>query len=145
MNGLTFTVPGEPTGKERPKFSTINGHVRAITPKRTVSYENFVKLAYSQAYPGRVPFEKDVPLLVTIKAYFKMPASASKKKRQAMLEGRIKPTKKPDCDNIAKSVLDALNGIAYYDDSQVVTVTVEKLYSETPRVEVEMEVFNDAG
>jgi Holliday junction resolvase RusA-like endonuclease len=67
-----------------------------------------------------------------------MPASASKKKQQSMLHGGIRPTKKPDCDNIAKAVLDALNGIAYYDDSQVVTVTVEKLYSDTPRVEVEI-------
>jgi Holliday junction resolvase RusA-like endonuclease len=138
---IEFTVPGEPAGKARPKFSTFGGHVRAITPKQTVSYENYVKLAYSQAYPGRVPFEKDVPLLVSIKAYFKTPASVSKKKHQAMLEDRIRPTKKPDCDNIAKAVLDALNGIAYYDDSQVVTVTVEKLYSDTPRVEVEMEAI----
>ena len=138
MNGLTFTVPGEPTGKERPKFSTINGHVRAITPKRTVSYENLVKLSFGQAYPGAKPIEKDVPLLVTITVFFKIPASVSKKKRQEMLEDRIKPTKKPDCDNIAKSVLDALNGIAYYDDAQVVTLTVDKLYSETPRVEVEI-------
>lgn len=136
---LRFTIPGEPTGKARPKFSTFNGHVRAITPKQTVSYENYVKLAYGQVYPGRAPFEKNVPLLVKIKAYFKMPASVSKKKRQAMLEDRIKPTKKPDTDNIAKSVLDALNGIAYYDDTQVVTLTVDKLYSDTPRVEVEIE------
>ena len=135
---LNFTIPGEPAGKARPKFSTFNGHVRAITPKQTVSYENYVKLAYGQVYPGRVPFEKDVPLLVTIKAYFKMPASVSKKKRQAMLEDRIRPTKKPDADNLAKAVLDALNGIAYYDDSQVVTLTVDKLYSDTPRVEVEI-------
>ena len=135
---LKFTIPGEPTGKARPKFSTFGGHVRAITPKKTVSYENFVKLAYSQAYPGRVPFEKDVPLLVTIKAYYKMPASVSKKRREAMLEDKIRPTKKPDADNLAKAVLDALNGIAYYDDSQIVTLTVDKLYSDAPRVEVEI-------
>ena len=138
MQRLNFTIPGEPAGKARPKFSTFNGHVRAITPKQTVSYENLVKLSFGQAYPGAKPIEKDVPLLVTIAAYFKIPASVSKKRREAMLEDRIRPTKKPDTDNIAKAVLDALNGIAYYDDSQVVTLTVDKLYSDTPRVEVEI-------
>lgn len=138
MQRIKFTIPGEPAGKARPKFSTFNGHVRAITPKQTVSYENLVKLSFGQAYPGAKPIEKDVPLLVTITAFFKIPASVSKKKRQEMLDFKISPTKKPDCDNIAKAVLDALNGIAYYDDSQIVTLTVDKLYSDTPRVEVEI-------
>lgn len=133
---IKFTIPGEPAGKGRPKF-TKNGHT--YTPGKTVSYENMVKLFFRQAYPGTKPIEKDVPLLVTIAAYFKIPASASKKKRQAMLEDKIKPTKKPDWDNIGKIVCDALNGIAYHDDSQVVTGTVDKLYSDTPRVEVQIE------
>lgn len=136
---LKFTVSGEPVGKGRPKFSTFNGHAQAFTPKKTVSYENLVKLSFRQAYPDAKPVEKDVPLMVLIRAHFKIPASASKKRRAAMEEYRILPTKKPDCDNIIKAVLDALNGIAYYDDSQIVTVTVDKLYSDTPRVEVLIE------
>lgn len=135
---IKFTIPGEPVGKGRPKFSTFNGHAQAFTPKKTVNYENLVKLSFRQAYPDIKPIEKDASLLVTITAFFKIPASVSKKKRQEMLDFQISPTKKPDCDNIAKAVLDALNGIAYYDDSQVVTLTVDKLYSDTPRVEVEI-------
>jgi Holliday junction resolvase RusA-like endonuclease len=53
-----------------------------------------------------------------------------------MLDGHIRPTKTPDTDNIAKSVLDALNKVAYKDDSCVVDLIVEKWYSENPRVEV---------
>ena len=135
---IEFTVPGEPAGKGRPKF-TRSGHT--YTPKETVNYETMVKLAYRQKYPGVKPVEKDVPLLATIVAYYKIPASVSNKKRQAMLEGKIRPTKTPDWDNIGKIVCDALNGIAYYDDCQIVDSSVKKFYSDTPRVEVEMEAI----
>ena len=53
-----------------------------------------------------------------------------------MIVDEIKPTKKPDADNIAKAVCDALNGIACKDDSQVVDLTVRKHYSKFPRVQV---------
>ncbi len=73
-----------------------------------------------------------------ITAYFMIPRSATKRDRAGMIAGVILPTKKPDLDNIAKAILDALNGIAYHDDSCVTEVTVRKLYSEDPRVEVEL-------
>lgn len=75
----------------------------------------------------------------TINNYFPVPKSASKRAQTAMLEGKIHHTKKSDCDNLAKSVLDALNGIAYHDDSQVSELHVTKGYAETPRVEVTLE------
>jgi Holliday junction resolvase RusA-like endonuclease len=53
-----------------------------------------------------------------------------------MVEGKIRHTKKCDADNLAKSILDALNGIAYYDDSQVCELLVRKYYSDNPRVEI---------
>jgi Holliday junction resolvase RusA-like endonuclease len=53
-----------------------------------------------------------------------------------MLDNKIYPTIKPDTDNIAKSILDSLNGIAYKDDKQVVKLTVEKRYDEIPSVSV---------
>ena len=55
-----------------------------------------------------------------VTAFFEPPKSISKKKRAEMLEGKIWPAKKPDSDNIAKVVLDALNGIAYHDDTQII-------------------------
>ena len=56
-----------------------------------------------------------------------------------MAKGEIRPTVKPDWDNIGKIISDALNGIAYKDDAQVVSCTVEKRYSNTPCVEVWLE------
>lgn len=137
---IEFTIPGDPAGKGRPKF-TRSGH--AYTPKETVNYETLVKLSFKQKYPGLKPVEKDVAMLVTIKAYYKIPASASKKRQQAMREGLIRPTKKPDWDNIGKIVCDALNGIAYYDDSQIVDSSVKKFFDDGqgPRLEVGMEVL----
>ena len=80
----------------------------------------------------------DVPLEVHIIAYYEMPKSISKKKKQEMLEDKIRPTIKPDTDNIAKSILDSLNGIAYKDDKQIVSLKVDKYYSEVPSVSVEI-------
>ena len=132
-----FTIPGEPHGKGRPKFSTYGGRVTARTPEKTVVYENLVRLEY-QRQCGDVRFEDNAQLAVTIDAYYTIPKSASKKKKANMQNGLIRPTKKPDCDNVIKCVLDSLNSIAYHDDAQVVTVECRKLYSETPRVEVEI-------
>ena len=53
-----------------------------------------------------------------------------------MLDGHIRSTKKPDCDNIAKIILDALNGLAYKDDKDIVSCLIEKWYGDEPRVEV---------
>ena len=51
--------------------------------------------------------------------------------------------KKPDADNIAKSVLDALNGFAYNDDNQIVCLTVQKLYDTNARVEITIEKLEE--
>lgn len=132
---IQFTVLGEPVGKSRPKFSTFNGHAMAYTPQKTVNYETLVKLSYQQQCNGK-PYDKDIPLSAFISAYFPIPKSTSKKKHQQMQDGAIRHTKKCDADNLAKAVLDALNGIAFYDDSQVCELIVQKWYSDNPRVEI---------
>ena len=132
---------GVPVGKGRPRFSTVNGHAVAYTPEKTVNYETLVKLSYQQQCAG-VKFPEGVPLSVRINAYFPIPKSTSKKKRAQMESGEIRHTKKCDADNIAKACLDALNGIAFYDDSQVCELTVFKYYGEQPRVVISIsEVF----
>lgn len=135
---IQFTVLGCPVGKGRPKFSTFNGHAVAYTPAKTVSYENLVKLSFQQQCNCK-PYEKDVPLKAVIVAYFPIPKSVSKKNRVKMLDGLIRHTKKPDTDNLVKAVLDALNGIAFYDDSQVCDIICIKRYGEEPRVEIWIE------
>lgn len=101
-----------------------------------VAYENLVKMEY-KAQAG-LQFPDDAMLSVRIFAYLSIPKSVSKKKRTAMLEGLIRPTKKPDHDNIGKIVCDALNGIAYRDDAQIVDSLVRKFYSDKPCVLVEI-------
>ena len=139
MRKIKFSIPGQPFGKQRPKFSRTGVYVKTYTPDKTVSYENLVKLMYQQAAKGRM-FSEGAALDVRIIAYFEIPKSISKKKRKDMLEHRIRPTKKPDWDNIGKIVCDSLNKVAYRDDSAVVDAQVRKFYSENPRVDVTIRV-----
>lgn len=76
--------------------------------------------------------------MMNIHAYYPIPKSTSKKNREMMIDGFLLPTKKPDLDNVAKVVCDALNGIAYHDDTQICRLALYKHYGETPRVEVEI-------
>ena len=97
-------------------------------------YENLVKTCFYQT--GVHPFDADEELRANITAYYPIAKSTSKKKRQQMFAGLIRPTKKPDLDNVIKSILDALNKVAYHDDTQIVSLSMEKFYSDSPRVEV---------
>ena len=127
-----FNIPGKIQAKQRPRF---NGRY-VYTPDRTTNYENWVKACYLEKYNNEKLLETS--LEVYIRAYFEIPKSVSKKKKQQMLEDKIRPTIKPDTDNIAKSILDSLNGIAYKDDKQIVSLKVDKYYAEIPSVSVEI-------
>lgn len=128
---MKFTIDGAPTGKARPRV--VNRH--AFTPEKTVLYENLVKICYQQA--GGTYSEK--PLLMRIVAVYDIPKSASRKAAEQMRGGEIRPCKKPDIDNVCKVILDALNGVAYKDDTQVVELNIVKQYGEQARVEVEID------
>ena len=130
---VKFTVFGEPKGKGRPRFNTRTGH--AITPKDTVNYETLVHMEYLNQC-GNARFPDDAMLDMRIKAYYSIPQSKSKKKKELMRAGVIRPTKKTDMDNCIKIIADALNKIAYHDDTQIVDCQVRKFYSDDPRVEV---------
>ena len=138
MGPVKFTVPGQPKGKARARTVRRGGGKSfSYTPEGTVLYENLIKTCYLQD-AGHVLFNDGQPLTVSITAFYEVPKSYSKKKKQEMLDGQLYPTKKPDIDNIAKCVLDALNKLAYRDDTQVVRLHMEKHYAEIPRVEVEI-------
>ena len=119
-------------GKGRPRFSR-NGH--AYTPGKTVMYEDNIRLAYIQTY-GNEKFPESSQLRLEVVAFYKIPRSDSKRRRAEKLSNSIRPTKKPDADNIMKIIADGLNKVAYHDDKQIVSCSVEKFYSENPRVEV---------
>lgn len=141
MKTVRFTVYGEPKAKGRPRVSVRKSgdgektFARAYTPKETVVYENQVKMEYENQCDS-FRFSDDAMLDVRIFAFYGIPKSVSKKKRQMMIDGDIRPIKKPDFDNIAKIICDSLNGIAYRDDAMVVDGMFRKYYSEQPRVEV---------
>lgn len=130
-----FTVPGEPRGKGRPRYKKIGGFVKPYTPEETASYENLIKLEYERQCGGMF-FGKGEPVTMTVNAYYSIPKSTSKKKANLMREGAVRPMKKPDADNVLKTIADAVNGIAYHDDLQVVEAHVNRFYGDVPRVEV---------
>ena len=134
---VNFTILGEPQGKERPRFARDGGRIRTYTPKNTSDYEHRIGWEYRRKY-GVKRFADDAELCLTVRAYFSIPQRTSKPVREKMRCGSVRPTKKPDADNILKAVADGLNSVAYRDDKQIVTATVEKRYSEIPRVEVEV-------
>lgn len=132
---MKFTVYGKPVAKGRPRFSNRGGFVRSYTPENTINYENLVKLSYQTQVGNK---KLDGMIYAEIIAYFPIPKSTSKKNAELMRNYEIMHTKKPDCDNLAKSILDALNGIAYDDDSQVCSLLVSKFYGDVARVEIEL-------
>lgn len=133
---LTFEVPGRPQGKARPRATVRGGRVRVYTPEETADYESRIRLCYKEAFPG---VRLAGPVSLCVFAYFAVPGSYSKKKREACLANETRPTCKPDGDNILKAVADALSGIAYADDSAVVHMTIEKLYGSYGRISVRLE------
>lgn len=127
---MIFVIPGNPQGKARPKV-TRNG---TYTPRKTREYEELIRACYKQA--GGLYFDAGEPLMVCVGVYCPVPKNATKANRERMLAGEIKPTKRPDWDNVGKVVCDALNGIAYHDDAQIVRATVIKRYAIEPHVTV---------
>lgn len=135
MDEIRFMVPGVPVGKQRPRVVRSGGASIAYTPQKTVLYENLVKVMYQQA-SGNRRFSDDSMLEMRIAAYYQVPKSDSKKLRERKLSGELRPTKKPDNDNILKVIEDALNGVAYRDDAQIVECRCSKYYAEVPLVDV---------
>ncbi len=130
---LIFTIPGEPVAKGRPRM-TRQG--RTYTPQKTVNYETLIQECFAIAYPGHQPITG--PLGLKINAYFTIPASWSQKKQIAAQNFTILPTKRPDVDNVINCDAEGLNGIAWRDDAQIVSVLANKFYSTRPCVEIEI-------
>lgn len=125
---LTIVIQGPPHGKGRPRF----GAGRVYTPIETRNYETGIALIAKSEMRGRAMF--DGPLHMDLRAVFAIPKSWSDKKRTQAILGEIRPTVKPDADNILKAIKDGLNGIAYRDDAQIVSVHASKVYGAEPFV-----------
>ena len=138
MAEIRFTVPGVPVGKGRPRV-TAHG---TYTPQKTRDYEQKVRLCWKTQ--SGVSFASKVPLLASVLAYFPIPKSLSQRKREAM-EGAFH-TSRPDSDNVAKAIMDSLNGLAYPDDAAVQIDRSWKIYTNgAPRVEVTIREAANGG
>lgn len=133
----TIIVEGKVEGKQRPRFRKVGNFVQTYTPKQTKSYEKLIADEYKKQ--NGVLFPTELPLELRIRAFMGIPSTFSKKKKTRAIEGELRPTKKPDADNIAKSILDGLNGVAYADDKQVVELSVKKYYGTLERVEIDIQ------
>ncbi|KHO63373.1 endonuclease [Thermoanaerobacter sp. YS13] len=134
---MLLTIPGKPFGKQRPR---VTKRGVTYTPAETVNYEAFVKLLYMHEYRN---IKLEGPLRMIIRAFYKIPKGTNKKDKELMLQNILRPTKKPDMDNVVKIIADALNGLAYDDDKQIVEMYISKFYSEDEFVEVVIESCNE--
>lgn len=131
---IAFTVYGKPQAKERPR--TVNGHT--YTPNRTREHEKKIAAIYKSIWRD-FKFEKGVPLRIIVDAYFSIAESDRKSVKARKRLGEIRPTSKPDADNVLKTVQDSINGVAFYDDSQIVEATIRLWYADEPKTVVFIE------
>lgn len=132
MKTITFSAPIIPVPKGRPRFA--NG--RTYTPKRTTDFERRIQQDARAAYGTGEPLESR--LSVSLDMYFPIPKSWNFIKRVAAEDGRLDHTIPADVDNCAKAILDAMNGIVYRDDRQVVSLRARKHYG-NPEIIVRVE------
>jgi Holliday junction resolvase RusA-like endonuclease len=132
MTTICFEILGAPTGKGRPRACIRGTHAGTYTPDKTVNAEQSI---LAQALPYKPASPLTGPITVRMVAYMPIPKWTPKKREQA-IAGEIKPTTKPDLDNIAKLVIDALNGVFFADDKQIVGLAICKDYSLIPRVKI---------
>jgi len=133
---VNFSIDGPPHGKGRPRFRRFGNFVQTYTDAKTKSYETLVKEAATKAMGSSQPLEGPVKLDLIIR--LPVPKSYPKKRSEACLNGSEWPTKKPDWDNVAKSVADAMNDIVFLDDTQIVIARVVKTYSAEAGVDVQV-------
>jgi len=126
---IRFTIPGEPTAQGRARF----GNGRAYDTEKSRSYKEYVRLIAAQHAP-EIPLEGPIVFMVDI--YKPIPKNFSKKKTIEAENRVLRPTTKPDGSNYLKGLEDAMNGIIWRDDSQLVDIWVSKWYSTHPRVEI---------
>jgi Holliday junction resolvase RusA-like endonuclease len=130
---IYFVVQGQPHGKGRPRASTRGGFVRLYTDEKTRTYESQVGKQAKVAMGDSEVL--DTPVAVRINAFYYIPISWTKKKRQQALAGEIVPGTS-DIDNVAKSICDGIQNIVITNDRNVVKLTIEKRFAFQPRVEV---------
>jgi len=131
---VIFQVDGTPVPKGRPRFARRGKFVSTYSPKTTVDYETKVSDAARTAMGSQKPLEG--PVVACIYITLPIPASNPKKQFKACLSGQERPIKRSDIDNFVKAIFDGMNGIVFFDDSQVVSLHATKVYGTIGMAEV---------
>ncbi|MDD7511035.1 MAG: RusA family crossover junction endodeoxyribonuclease [Peptostreptococcaceae bacterium] len=132
---IKIIIPGEPTAKGRPRVIKKGF---AFTPQKTENYEAYVKALWIAKH-GYTHITE--PIQVELNFYHSIPKSFSKAKKQMAKDEVLRPTKRPDMDNCIKAITDALNEVAYADDSQIVGIVANRYYADMARVEIEIKTI----
>ena len=131
---IMFTVYGDPVAKGRPRFAKRGNFVQTYTPEKTKTYESEVAMMAKAAMGASEALEGALEAFIYVT--YAVPASYSKKRSEACLSGLEKHTKKPDLDNVVKSVVDGMDKIVFLNDSQITSIHATKVYGEIAKVEV---------
>lgn len=126
---VKFTVPGPPVPKARARVVNIKGRSVSFTPKKTKDYELVLASIAGLAMRGRPLLTG--PLSINVTFVLAIPASWSKKKKESAVLQRLRPTTRPDLDNLLK-VIDGLEMVVFKNDSQIVEARVIKIYGKNP-------------
>lgn len=124
---VTITLPGDPVAKGRPRFASRAGVPMVYTPAKTLHYESALRAKAREVMGGKPPMRG--PVSVEMLAQIAIPKSWPVTKRTMALVGEVTPGK-PDIDNYAKIVGDALNGVVWVDDAQVAHLNARKKYGD---------------
>ena len=141
---IEFRYYGDAVGKARPRYARRGDYVHTYTPRNTQVFEEAIKHHCKTACKKDFPmYPKDTPVKVDVRIAVAIPKSWSKKKREKAINDEIFPTKKPDLDNVLKSIYDAMNGFAYEDDSQICMTFAERYYTGgEPFIDVKVEEYH---
>lgn len=144
MTEISFTINLAPVGQMRARHSARGGFAKTYKAKEQRAREDKLRLFLHEHRPAE-PF--DCPVELCVKAYMPIPKSWPKKKRAQALAGTIRPTTKPDLDNIIKHIKDVMNELFWTDDKLVVGYGsgTGKFYSDQPRWEIVVREWQPSG
>ena len=128
---------GDAVPKGRPRAVIVAGAPSFYTPKGTREYEKELSVSMLDAMDAGCYELLKGPVTCSIRVYLKIPKSWSRRKAAAAQMGMLRPWSRPDFDNFTKIICDAGNKILWHDDGQIVHCTIDKWYSDKPRIEIE--------
>ena len=136
---MIIKIMGDPVAKGRPRFGIAGKFVSTYTPAKTKKEEKKVIAEIKKQY-SEEPMKGALGVWITF--YFAIPKSYTKKKCEELKHNEFLHTKKPDCDNLAKLYLDAMNGLVYEDDSQIQQLHLRKFYEPNGEGSVHIQIEN---